>query len=385
VQATEDEIANSLAGNWRPDVLFELKQVLATYDFLQQQIADCDVQLEKEMQAQPTRSCQAEAEAAAIALAPAPRAEQAKKKGRARPKKAKNQPAFDLQEELKRVLGVDLTRIDGIHVMTAQTVYAELGADLGAAFPNEDHFASWLMLAPKRDVSGGRVIRHYSLHSRNRVAQALRMAAESLHNSRSYLGARYRALRGRLRCGVKAVKAMARYLACVIYRMLTKGEAWVDRGAAYFEQKRQERELCHLQHRAAAIGMQLVAANRLQRPNPKPSYARLKQVTGEFSINRVDGCLHALRDFLHIHVGRCARTGMPEKSLNVLHRSLLLRQRSYRAPDHLEGQLRQLEVPRQFVQHPPAVVAGVHESALGIRKNEGFRRGPPKSTLDIDG
>jgi hypothetical protein len=38
VQATEDEIAHSLAGNWRPDVLFELKQVLATYNSLQQQI-----------------------------------------------------------------------------------------------------------------------------------------------------------------------------------------------------------------------------------------------------------------------------------------------------------------------------------------------------------
>jgi transposase len=117
------------------------------------------------------------------------------------------------------------------------------------------------MLAPKREVSGGRVIRHYSMHSRNRVAQALRMAAESLHDSRSYLGARYRALRGRLRCGVKAGKAMARYLACLIYRMLTKGEAWVDRGAAYCEQKRQEREVHHLQRRAAATGMQLVAAN----------------------------------------------------------------------------------------------------------------------------
>ena len=261
VQATEDEIAHSLAGNWRPDVLFELKQVLATYDFLHQQIADCDVQLEKEMQSQPTRSSQAEAGAAAVPLALATCAEQAKKKRPARPKKVKNnQPACDLQAELKRVLGVDLTRIDGIPVMTAQTVYAEWGADLGAAFPREDHFASWLMLAPKRDVSGGRVIRHYSMHSRNRVAQALRMAAESLHDSRSYLGARYRALRGRLRCGVKAVKAMARYLACVIYRMLTKGEAWVDRGAAYFEQKRQEREFHHLQRRAAAIGMQLVAA-----------------------------------------------------------------------------------------------------------------------------
>ena len=248
-----------MAGNWRPDELFELKQVLATYDFLHQQIADCDVQLEKEMPSQPTRSPQAEAGAAAVPLAPA--AEQVKKKRPARPKKVKkNHPAFDLQAELKRVLGVDLTRIDGIQVMTAQTVYAELGPDLGAAFPSEDYFASWLMLAPKRDVSGGRVIRHYSLHSRNRVAHALRMAAESLHDSRSYLGARYRALRGRLRCGVKAVKAMARYLACVIYRMLTKGEAWVDRGAAYFEQKRQEREVHHLQRRAAAIGMQLVAA-----------------------------------------------------------------------------------------------------------------------------
>jgi transposase len=54
---------------------------------------------------------------------------------------------------------------------------------------------------------------------------------------------------------------MARYLACLIYRMLTKGEAWVDRGAAYCEQKRQEREVHHLQRRAAATGMQLVAAN----------------------------------------------------------------------------------------------------------------------------
>jgi transposase len=260
VQATEEEIANSLAGNWRPDVLFELQQVLAAYDFVQQQITECDVQLQKEMQTQPTRPLQAEAEVVTLP-GPGTGAGQAKKRGRAKPKKArKNQPAFDLEAELKRVMGVDLTRIDGIKVMTAQTVYAELGPDLGAAFPTEGAFSSWLMLAPKKDVSGGKVIRHYALHARNRVAQALRMAAESLHDSDSYLGARYRSLRGRLRHGPKAVKAMARYLACLIYRMLTRGEAWVDRGALYFEQKRQDRELHHLQRRAAAIGMQLVAA-----------------------------------------------------------------------------------------------------------------------------
>lgn len=94
VQATEDEIAHSLAGNWRADVLFELKQILATYDFLQQQIADCDVQLEKEMQAQPTRSSQAEA--ASVSLAPATCAEHVRKKGRARPSPSNIRSTLDL-------------------------------------------------------------------------------------------------------------------------------------------------------------------------------------------------------------------------------------------------------------------------------------------------
>ena len=261
MQATEEEIANSLAGNWREDMLFELHQVLAAYDFVQQQIAECDLRLHQEIQAQPTRPPRAAGMTAASVEPAAPA--QAQKKRRVKEKKAKpvkNQPAFDLEAELKRVLGVDLTRIDGIKVMTAQTVYAELGSDLSAAFPSEGAFSSWLMLAPKKDVSGGKVIRHYSVHSRNRVAHALRMAAESLHDSDSYLGARYRSLRGRLRHGLKAVKAMARYLACLVYRMLTKGEAWVDRGAAHFEQKRQERELHYLQRRAATMGMQVVAA-----------------------------------------------------------------------------------------------------------------------------
>ena len=69
VQTTEEEIAHSLAGNWRLDVLFELKQLLAAYDFLQQQMTDCDLQLQEEIQAQPTRPCQAEAGAAAALLA----------------------------------------------------------------------------------------------------------------------------------------------------------------------------------------------------------------------------------------------------------------------------------------------------------------------------
>jgi len=39
----------------------------------------------------------------------------------------------------------------------------------------------------------------------------------------SYLGARYRTLRARIGT-TKAPKAMARYLACLVYRLVTKGE-----------------------------------------------------------------------------------------------------------------------------------------------------------------
>jgi hypothetical protein len=86
------------------------------------------------------------------------------------------------------------------------------------------------------------------------------MAAQSLWRSDSYLGARYRHLKARLG-GQKAVKAMARYLACLIYRLLTKGKAYVDRGAAHFQSKRTERELLALRRKAAELGMEVVAVS----------------------------------------------------------------------------------------------------------------------------
>jgi hypothetical protein len=87
-----------------------------------------------------------------------------------------------------------------------------------------------LGLSPSRDVSGGKVIRRGTRKVKSRAGQALRMAATTLRNSKSYLGARYRHLRNCFEVKAAAVKAMARYLA-VVYRLLTRGQAWVDAGA----------------------------------------------------------------------------------------------------------------------------------------------------------
>jgi len=256
IQAREEELVESLRGNWKEDVLFELQQALEAYDFHRQQIAQCDGRLEEYLRALPSREAPAPA---APTATPAPASSPSPRRARRKPRKPKgNQPAFALQPELQRILGVDATTIDGIEVMTVQTVLAEVGPDL-SAWKTERHWASWLNLAPQRDVSGGRVIRHTREHHTNRVGNAFRMAAQSLLRSESYLGARFRYLRAKLG-GIKAVKAMARHLACLFYRLVTKGQAWVDRGAAEFERRRQEREFAMLQRKARDIGMTLVPA-----------------------------------------------------------------------------------------------------------------------------
>jgi len=57
---------------------------------------------------------------------------------------------------------------------------------------------------------------------------------------------------------------MARYLACLYYRLLTRGQIWVDRGTQEFNRRSQERELAALQRKARKHGLQLVPAARTQ-------------------------------------------------------------------------------------------------------------------------
>ena len=260
VQASEEEIARSLEGNWQEDVLFELQQAVKSYDFYQQLIGECDQQLEKYLGALPTRErIEVQAPVATEVASGGAGADEpaGKKKKKSRPRKPrKNQPGFDLEAELQRVCGVNLASLPGVDVMTIQTFVAEVGTDM-TPWPDEDHLVSWLKLSPQRQVSGGRLIKHERSQNQNRVAQALRMAASTLDRSDSYLGARFRSLRSRLG-PTKAIKAMAAHLARLFYRMLTRGQVWVDRGVQEYEKRRHTRDQMTLERRAAALGFRLV-------------------------------------------------------------------------------------------------------------------------------
>ena len=168
-----------------------------------------------------------------------------------------NEPPMNLKGERKRSCGADLTSIDGIGTISALTIVSEIGTDM-RKFADENHFACRLGLGGNENTSGGRRVRGPKRKVKNRVADVLRMGAGSLLNSDSYPGARYRHLRRTTKTHAIAIKATARYLAVLIYRLLTKGQAWVDSGAAQFEQKRAQQNIAMLRAQALAQGYQVV-------------------------------------------------------------------------------------------------------------------------------
>lgn len=237
IRASHDEIAKSLQGNWRAEHLFALKQALALFDFYTSQLAECDQEIEAQLESLAVHQG-----------SPA----KGKKRGRAR-----NAPKFDLRERLFQMCGVDLTRIDGIDVTTALVVVSEVGADM-SRFATAKHFTSWLGLCPGTKITGGKVMSGKTKRCANRAAQALRLAAAALRTSRSALGAYFRRLCSRMD-KPKAVTAAAHKLARLIYTMLTKGEEYIDQGQDYFEERYRQRVLHSLSVRAEKLGMKLVA------------------------------------------------------------------------------------------------------------------------------
>jgi transposase len=92
---------------------------------------------------------------------------------------------------------------------------SEVGLD-PERFPTVKHFTSWLGLCPGQKITGGKVKSSKTRPVVNRAANAFRMAALSLTQSRSALGAFYRRLRSRLGAP-KAITATAHKLARMFY------------------------------------------------------------------------------------------------------------------------------------------------------------------------
>ena len=152
--------------------------------------------------------------------------------------------------------GVDVTQIDTIGVEAVEVVISEYGPDL-SRFPTEKEFVSHATLAPHVPKSGGKPVTKKRRHSAStRVASVLRMAALSLRNSDTALGAYFRHMAQR-KGGDVAVFASARKVATLIYRLLRWGQPYVDEGAKAYEDRYREQRIKSLKSRAKQLGYEM--------------------------------------------------------------------------------------------------------------------------------
>lgn len=235
IKATPKEVEAALQGHYREQHVLIIGQALKTFDFLHERIRECDLAMEAVMKRLPSKGGDRKVEAPA--------------------KRRKNQPHFDLNQEIARITGVDLTVIPAISAITAQTAIAECGLDL-STFPTEHHFASWLGLCPNNLKTGGRVFSSRSRLRPQPLATMLRIAAQALQRSKTPLGDRFRALKARIGAP-KAITALAHLLAKLVYRALTRGQAFLESGLNALAERSQQTKLQALQRRAAHLGYQL--------------------------------------------------------------------------------------------------------------------------------
>ena len=196
-KSTPQQMQAALVGDYRPEHLFVLSQSLQAYRFYQARIEECDREIEPLLE----KLAQGQVEVASAKLnldalkpssakdgatTPEPLSESKSACGLKAKRKRKpraNEPKIDLAGLLERICGIDLTKVVGLHVL----IVSEIGVDM-SKWRSAKAFCSWLGLCPGNKISGGKVLDSRTRQVVNRVADALRLAAQSAGAYRDLFG-----------------------------------------------------------------------------------------------------------------------------------------------------------------------------------------------------
>lgn len=236
VTKSEREIADALTGNFKEEHLFIIRENLTHYRFLLERIRETDARLATQMETMKKKGDASELPSAT------------------KPDRSRHGGTLT-REKLYELLGVDLTQIDGVGVLTVSSFLVNAGRDM-SPWPTENHFASWLGLSPNVKQSAGRTRSGPTRKTASALACSLRMAAMTIGRLDSWLGAYYRRLKGRIGAP-KAITATARKLAIIFYRAVKEGGGVKCLTAEAYEQANRIRILQALRQRAARFGFEL--------------------------------------------------------------------------------------------------------------------------------
>jgi transposase len=229
-----DVIKKSLEGNYTEEHIFILKQNLELYDFYQKQIEACENGVNNLLHSFPTSDST---------------------------QSSKDEDTdipihFQTKDLLKKITEVDLLAVKGFNTNSLLAIISEVGIDM-SKWKTVKHFTSWLGLSPNNKISGGKILHSGTKKTKSYASKILRLCAQSLSQSHSYLGGFYRRLKSRLGAP-KANVATARKLATIFYMMLKNRVEYTDLGCDYFDEKHRERSIRNLKKRADALGFSIM-------------------------------------------------------------------------------------------------------------------------------
>jgi transposase len=212
-------VIKSLKGHYHPSGLFGLEQAVKCYDFYKQQIAQCDEKLDEVLKRMKGKD------------------QNLKIKNTSRKPIRHHKPNVkNMGQHLLRIFdGKDATVLPGITDYSWMQLLAEVGTDL-TKWKTQKHFTSWLGLAPKQNNSGKRN-RNYKSKGTPKAGLIFKQAAVSLISSKNIalgsFGRKIRAKKG----GLVAIKAVARKLAELYWKLFVKGLKYVENGIKKYQEK----------------------------------------------------------------------------------------------------------------------------------------------------
>jgi hypothetical protein len=237
-----EELLKALEGHYTKQGLFALNQAVKGYEFYQEQIMDCDRQIDSTLQKINKDKT----------LPPGTNTGKRKVIRH-------NKPNINgLGDHLLKIFdGRDATQLPGFTDYNWLQLYSEIGSDL-SKWPSEKHFTSWLGLSPGHDRSGKK--NKSKSKGKPTVGQLFKQMAHGLLNSK-YIGwgAFARRLRGRKGPAI-AIKATARKLAAQYWRLIVKGTEFVEKGLQVYENILKEQKQRRLEKLALELNMELVPA-----------------------------------------------------------------------------------------------------------------------------
>jgi transposase len=229
VKKSKEEIMLNLHGQWDEELLYELKDCVELLRIHNEKIMGCDSKIESILNEFNTGKMIPEN----VSLV-------------TKQTKGKHACSATLSEQGYKLYGVDLMAINGIGPGVMLSILSELGLSIHK-FETAKQFCSWLRLSPNNKISGGKVLSSRTEKTKSLLSKAFKDAANAVGLSKIDDGLThfFRKIGFKKGRGA-AIKATARKLAIIVYKMITTKQEYQPMNNEQYQNIQKTRKIKHL-------------------------------------------------------------------------------------------------------------------------------------------